>query len=60
MTTFSRTAVHITQGTLNLYLTYITPEDLFIDDFYTIDELEPTTQEGFQRILNETRANRTG
>lgn len=58
MTTFSRTAVHIIQGTLNLYLTYITPEDLFSDDFYTIDELEPTTQEGFQRILNETRANR--
>ena len=58
MPLFSRTAVQITQGTLNLYLTYITPEDLFDGDFYTVDELEPSTQDGFQRILNETRANR--
>ena len=58
MATFSRTAVQITQGTLNLYLTYVTPEDLFADDFYTVDELEPSTQDGFQRILDDGRANR--
>ena len=36
----------------------MTPEDLFADDFYTVDKLESSTQDGFQRILNDARANR--
>ena len=58
MATFRRTAVEISQGILTLYLTYITPQELFTDNFYNVDELEPRTQEGFQRILNETRVTR--
>ena len=58
MTLFSRNAVQIKQGNLTLYLTYLTPQDLFADNFLTVDTLEPSSQEGYQRILNETRANR--
>ena len=58
MTVFSRHAVQVQQGNLTLYLTYLTPRDLFTDNFLTVDTLEPTSQEGYQRILNETRANR--
>ena len=58
MQTFSRNAVQIKQGNLILYLTYVTPEDLFGEDFYTVDKLEPRQQEGFQRILDERRASR--
>ena len=60
MTTFTRPAVQVIQGNLTLYLTYLTPEDLFSGeaDFYNVDELEPSTQEGFQRILNQPRAAR--
>ena len=58
MSIFSRTAVEIKQGNLTLYLTYVTPDDLFNNNFYTVDALEPRTQEGFQRILDERRATR--
>lgn len=61
MTTFSRGAVQIKQGNLTLYLTYVTPRDLFDvdDDFYTVNNLEPDSeQSGYQRILNETRMRR--
>ena len=59
MATFERSAVQIDQGVLTLYLTYLTPEDLFPDGFkfYTVDKLEPATHEGYQRILNTRRAN---
>ena len=54
---FCRPAVEVKQGNLKLYLTYITPDDLFnVDGFYTVDKLEPRAQEGFQRILDERRA----
>ena len=56
MAVFSRAAVEIKQGNLTLYLTYVTPNDLFSNNFYTVDKLEPRTQEGFQRILDERRA----
>lgn len=58
MTTFSRSAVQIKQGNLTLYLTYVTPRDLFndSDNFYTVDKLDPGAQEGYQRFLNENRA----
>lgn len=58
MATFARPAVEIKQGNLTLYLTYVTPDDLFNNNFYTVDKLEPRTQEGFQRILDERRATR--
>ena len=58
MTLFSRSAVEIKQGNLTLYLTYVTPRDLFSENFYTVEKLEPRTQEGFQRILDERRARR--
>ncbi|MDE2817051.1 MAG: DGQHR domain-containing protein [Chloroflexota bacterium] len=58
MATISRPAVEIKQGNLTLYLTYFTPLDLFSDNFYTVDSLEPDDERGFQRILNEKRAGR--
>lgn len=57
-TTFTRPAVQILQGNLTLYLTYITPSDLFSEGFYSVDKLESRQKGGFQRILNETRARR--
>lgn len=58
MATFERPAVKIQQGNLVLYLTYVTPDDLFNDNFYMVDKLEPTTKGGYQRILSTQRANR--
>ena len=59
MPTFERRAIEIKQGKLTFYLTYVTPEDLFEqDEFYTVDQLEPKSQLGYQRILEKTRANR--
>ena len=52
-----RPAVQIQQGHLTLYLTYVTPNDLGIDNFYDVEHLEPR-RGGYQRILNQTRANR--
>lgn len=58
-TKFVRPAVQIRQGELTLYLTYVTPRDLFNGDFYTVDKLEPSDEDtGFQRILSTPRANR--
>lgn len=58
MSFFERPAVEIIQGNLTLYLTYVTPDDLFGSDFYEVEALEPRAQEGFQRILDKSRANR--
>ncbi len=58
MADFSRSAVEIKQGNLTLYLTYVTPRDLFGGNFYAVEKLDSDTQEGYQRILNETRARR--
>ena len=58
MADFSRPAVEIKQGNLTLYLTYVTPRDLFGGNFYAVEKLDSDTQEGYQRILNETRARR--
>ena len=57
MSQIDRPAVEIQQGHLKLYLTYITPADLLIKDFFDVDHLEPK-QGGYQRILNSTRARR--
>ena len=57
----SRPAVKIEQGSLTLFLTYVTPRDLLSKNFYTVDKLEPQVDgsgKGYQRILNTTRVNR--
>ena len=58
MTHVERPAVRIQQGNLTIYLTYVTPRDLFNNDFYTVEKLEPTNRVGFQRILDKKRAGR--
>ena len=58
MVAITRPAVEIQQGHLTLYLTYVTPPDFAIPNFFDVDRLEPKKNSGFQRILNETRANR--
>ena len=58
MADFSRPAVEIKQGNLTLYLTYVTPRDLFSDNFYTVEKLDSSTQEGYQRLLHAPRARR--
>lgn len=57
MSEITRPAVEIKQGHLTLYLTYVTPNDLAIPNFYDVEHLEPR-RGGYQRILNQTRANR--
>ncbi len=58
MAQIRRPAVEIKQGNLTVYLTYITPGDLSVPNFYTVDKLDPQANEGYQRILDERRANR--
>ena len=42
MTKFERPAVEVVQGRLRLYLTYVTPQDLFLtDNFYSVERLYP-------------------
>lgn len=58
MATFKRPAVQIKQGHLTLYLTYVTPRDLFANNFYSVEKLEPHTEKGFQRIVKQSRVNK--
>ena len=58
MAIVQRPAVEIKQGNLNLYLTYVTPQELADPGFYTVEKLDPQTSEGFQRLLNESRVTR--
>lgn len=59
MTKFERPAVEVVQGRLRLYLTYVTPHDLFLtDDFYSVEQLDPKQSEGYQRLLEPTRSRR--
>ena len=51
-----RPGVEVRQGNLTLLLTYVTPRDFAIPGFYDVDRLE-AQGEGYQRILNDTRAN---
>lgn len=57
MPQITRPGVEVRQGHLTLFLTYVTPQDFAIPGFYDVDRLEPQGQ-GFQRILNDARANR--
>ena len=58
MVVISRPAVRIEQGMLTVYLTYVTPQDLAIPEFYSVDKLDPQSGSGFQRVLEPRRANR--
>ncbi len=55
-----RPAVKIQQGNKTLLATFFRVEDFQNPDFYRIDRLDPEnkTKTGFQRILQEERANR--
>ncbi len=53
-----RPAVKIVQGNLQLLLTYLTGEEIHRQDFYSIDRLDPASNDGYQRILDERRARR--
>ena len=56
MVTITRPAIEIIQGSLKLYLTYVTPSDLSVPNFYTVDKLDVDEKQGFQRMLDEKRA----
>lgn len=58
MPIFERRAVEIVQGNLTLYLTYLTPSDLFANNFYVVEKLDPESSEGYQRILEPRRSRR--
>lgn len=58
MPTFQRPAVEISQGALKLYLTFVTPRDLFNSDFYRVETLDPQQSAGYQRILEPRRSRR--
>ena len=58
MAEISRPAVEIQQGNLTVYLTYVTPAELVIPNFYTVEKLDPQSSAGFQRVLDQRRANR--
>ncbi len=56
MAKFSRQAVQVRQGNLTLYLTYVTPRELFNEDFYRVEALDADKRTGFQRVLKQARA----
>jgi len=59
MTKFERPAVEVVQGRLRLYLTYVTPKDLFsIDNFYSVEQLDPKQSDSYQRMLDPKRSRR--
>lgn len=59
MTTITRPAALIRQGSLKLYATSIKVADLNLPNFYTINTLDPEEAgPGYQRILNQGRAKR--
>lgn len=58
MAEISRPAVEIQQGKLTVYLTYVTPAELAIPNFYTVEKLDTQSSVGFQRVLDQRRANR--
>jgi DGQHR domain-containing protein len=59
MTTITRPAALVRQGSLKLYSTSLQVADLIRPNFYTINKLDPADGgPGYQRILNEGRARR--
>ena len=49
-------AARVKQGNLVVYLTSIKVRNLIADGFYTVDTLDPKSDEGYQRLLNAGRA----
>ena len=49
-------AARVKQGDLVVYLTSIKVKNLIADGFYTVDTLDPKSDEGYQRLLNNGRA----
>ncbi len=49
-------AARVKQGDLVVYMTSIKVENLIADGFYTVDTLDPKSDEGYQRLLNNGRA----
>src|SRR5258708_17667941 len=59
LSTITRPAALVRQGSLKLYATSIKVSDLTMPNFYTINELDPEDSgPGYQRLLNEGRAKR--
>lgn len=56
--TITRPAALVRQGSLNLYATSLKVRDLGLPNFYRINKLDPEDGAGYQRILNQGRANR--
>ncbi len=54
--TIKTPAARVKQGDLVVYLTSIKVKNLIADGFYTVDRLDPKSDEGFQRLLNNGRA----
>jgi len=59
MTSITRPAALVRQGSLKLYTTSVRVADLHLPNFYTINKLDPEEAgPGYQRILNQGRAKR--
>lgn len=58
MPIITRPAVKIVQGNLQLLLTYLTGAEIDQNNFYSIDRLDPESNDGYQRILDGRRARR--
>ena len=59
LTTVTRPAALVRQGSLKLFATSIKVADLMLPNFYRINKLDPEEKgPGYQRILNEGRAKR--
>ena len=51
-----RYASVVRQGNLTLYTTSLKVRDLLTKDFYNIERLDPENADGYQRVLNKSRA----
>ena len=49
-------AARVRQGDLVVYLISLTVEELIAEGFYSVDRLDPESDEGYQRLLNKGRA----
>ena len=56
MPKITRPASLVRQGDLILYSTSLKVADLLIPNFYNIERLDPENAEGYQRVLNTSRA----
>ena len=52
-----RPATRVQQGNLTFYLTYLTGREIATRNFYNIERFDPETRQGYQRLLDQRRAN---